>query len=728
MRPALACVFAFVITGTCAASVAQVPDAQTIERELAEIYATTRANPSTNLRGEVSDRVEAIMRKQSRHLVAKLRPHDGDPSAALLTDGRSTEAGIRPNGHAAFGLAVLARTTGDTDARDHALKILRFLLPTHGAGGARCADGKPWKNQWQSALWAASAGQAAWLLWDDLDARERWLAARMICDEADRFVAATPPSRIDRDTKAEENAWNSQVLALAFNMFPQHPSRARYWDAAVRWQLSSFATSSDVTSPRVIEGKPLREWLAAAGVGANLHDDYTLENHDRVHPDYMSSTRTLLTQKLFYDWAGNAPPASLRFNAADVYVNLKRLTLPDGGFVYPNAQDWHLHRNADWFDVHAAMAILFDDPQAARLMRICLETAEKMLARGDGQGGDRGGGAGPGAAGIYAEGETNFASSQAMLLELFADAYLLLRAHGEGPPPVDEPQLWQELAAVRRFDAGKFIVARTPRSVATFSYGRQVMGLVLPLRKDLLLAPNDRGLIGAVADVKNERPVLKQWELIDAARQFIAVCGELDRGSAGGGGGGALAQRFAFVALADGRVVYADVVTAAARRTAAAAGNADKPPAFFGGTIGVLNDRNWVFHDGSRTLRFAQGEAKFAAAKDADFRDAQFSSPWYNLDDALGIVCLKTTGTQLFRERPTAARGRREQLFHLNANSPLPAASVLVFYPSHTAAQTRDIARRCKLVEGRDRLRFSVVLDDGKQLDFDLARFNVETP
>jgi hypothetical protein len=174
-------------------------------------------------------------------------------------------------------------------------------LPTHGAGGATCADGKPWRDQWQSALWAASTGQAAWLLWDELTPREKWLAARMVCDEADRFVTQTPPSQVKRDTKAEENAWNSRVVALAFNMFPNHPNHDRYREAAVRWQLSSFTTAADLTREDLVEGKPLKQWLS--GVGANLHDDYTLENHDRVHPDYMASIRTLVTQSLLYEWA-----------------------------------------------------------------------------------------------------------------------------------------------------------------------------------------------------------------------------------------------------------------------------------------------------------------------------------------------------------------------------------------------------------------------------------------
>jgi hypothetical protein len=238
--------------------------------------------------------------------------------------------------------------------------------------------------------------------------------------------------------------------------------------------------------------------------------------------------------------------------------------------------------------------------------------------------------------------------------------------------------------------------------------------MVVPLRRDLLVTPNDRGLIGVVEGVKNERPQLKRWALIESVGDFLAVCGELDRGN------GALAQRFAFVALPDGRVVYADHVAAKSNT---------KPPIFHGGTIGILNDRNWVHHpNAARTLRFAGGQHVFAAARDEHFRDIEFDPPWYNLDDALGIVALLTTGRAVYQDKPTAARGRREQLFHMSAHALLPAQCVLVLYPAQTAARTRVAAGRCKLIPTEDPLRFSVALDDGKRLDFDLKRLNVETP
>jgi hypothetical protein len=712
-RVAASLLAALVLLSARTAAFAQVPDDATVARELRELYASKSPEPIVKNRGEVAQRVEKVLRRQARFLANQIKPWANDANAGLITDGKSVEASIRPNAHAAYGLAVMYRIMDVPSARRDGLKLLRFLLPTHGAGGATCADGKPWHNQWQSASWATSAGQAAWLLWDELSDREKWLAARMVCDEADRFVAATPPAQEKSDTKAEENAWNSQVIALAFNMFPDHPNHDRYREAAVRWQLSCFATAADLTREDVIEGKPLREWLK--GVGANLHDDYTLENHDRVHPDYMASVRTLATQSILYDWANNAAPASLRFNVPQVYANLKKLALPDGGFLYPNGQDWHLRRNADWFDVHAAMAIYFDDAQAARLMRTCLETAEKMQAR-----------AGPivEAAPIYATGETVFASSQAMLLELFADAYVILRARGEGATPVEEPQLWKQLAGVHRFETGGFAVLRTDHSAASFSYGRAAMGLVLPLEKDLLLAPNERGLIGSF-DAPGEQPVVRQWDVIEHVGEFFAVCGEVMRLD------GAAVQRFAFAALADGRVVYADVVTPLKkddRRGGAAA--APPPPRFRGVPVGVLNDDNWVYHTGvGRTLHYDKGEQTFGASKSFDFRTVELTSPWYNLDDKLGVVRLNASGKQVYYERPTAgARGRREQLFSLNDCERLPATAAVVFYPSQPSDKTRQAAGRCRFDAGKDPRRFSVTLEDGKRLDFNLNDFNIETP
>ncbi len=680
-----ACVFAIVVFTLSSVALSQEA------KDLQTIYATSAAKASLAHDGPLARRAAEIIKKQGGYLASQLHPWDQDAHALLLTRGGSSEGEIRPNTHAAFGFAMLGRVFDDSQAKDKSIAILRFVLPTHGAGGMKCVDGKQWHNQWQSAYWATSAGRAAWLIWDDLDPHLRWLAARMICDEADRFIDAKPPMQIERDTKAEENAWDSEVIALAFNMFPRHPHHERYRDAAIRWQISSFVTSRDAKSDQLIDGKPLKDWLT----GANLYDDFTLENHDRVHPDYMGTTRIILYQKLMYDWAGNPPPQSLRYNLDRVYAVSKKLALPDGNFIYPNGQDWQIHRNADWFDLHSFMATQFDDPQAARLMRISLDTCEKMQSRPSQAGG------------IQPPDEILVNTSHGILFELYADAFLLLRASGEGPEPVTESELWKQLAGTHVFDSGNFVVARTDKSIATFSWGRQIMGLVMPLRQDMLLTPNVRSMIGAITmpDGKQDVPAVKRVKTSALDGGGFAVVGVLARAVA------AAEQHFAFITLVDGRTIYVDRLRV----------TGEKKPAMINlGTLGVLNDRNWVYHNGKRTLAFEGGERVFRADEAATGRAIELSSPWYDLD-GLGIVCLHSSGKQIYNAKPSAIKARLEQMFTLNVtSSDAPAEAAIIFYPNLDAQQTKDAAARCKVVQPDAATRV-ITLDDGKTvtIDFD---------
>jgi hypothetical protein len=389
--------------------------------------------------------------------------------------------------------------------------------------------------------------------------------------------------------------------------------------------------------------------------------------------------------------------AALTFNTDKIYANLKTLALPDGGWIYPNAQDWHLHRNCDWVDVHVAMAVLFNDPAAARLARDCLTTAEKMIARYPG-------------GGVYAPGETIFASSQAQALSWAAQAYLLMAGHGEGATPIPGDELWKQLAGNRLFQSGKFGVTRTDHSVATFSWGRQVMGMVLPLRRDLLCTPNDHGLVGYVTvdGVKKEAPKVQTVSAVESA-EMLQVCGILNRGD------GAIEQRFAFVALADGRTVYVDSCKVVGKT----------PSSVELGTLGILNDKDWVYGDGRRTLTYDGGKMLFQAWRAGTEANFEPSYKWYNLD-SMGILVLASSGKQLYVPKPTKAAGRLEQLFHLNhPKSPdelKPTA--VVFYPAQTPEETAIISAKVKL-ESADENHFAITLDDGKVIAVDLDKLTV---
>ena len=468
---------------------AATPSEEQMKRDLATIYETSAAQPLLLHRTQAMRRLEPLLAQQARYLIGTLKPWDKDASATLLTAGKSDEHSIRPNAHTAYGLAVMARcipadARGEVsagEARDKAVSLLRFLLPTHGAGEVACADGKQWRGQWQSALWAFYAGKAAWLMWDDLDPRLRWLAARMVCDEADRFVGKTPPAQVELDTKAEENAWNSTVVALAACMFPNHPHREAWRETAIRWAATSFATRADLDSTAPLDGRPLREWMS----GPNIHDDFTLENHNRVHPDYMNTIHLCMDQALVYRWAGLPVPQALFHNWEPVYRNLKVLDFPDGNFLYPNGQDWGLHRNPHWILTHACAGLLGGDPDATRLMIDGIDVAERMARRTP-------------QAGIHLPEEFFFPSTQHFLLDMLATVYLLSAQEGDGSAPTPEDALWRAQEGIHVFDAGRFALSRSPNAVASISWGRQSMGMVLPMGRDLLLSPNERSLIGSV--------------------------------------------------------------------------------------------------------------------------------------------------------------------------------------------------------------------------------------
>lgn len=693
---------------------AAMPSPEVIKADLDNIYFTKPVRLADAPRGPIMREMEALMIQQARALVAELSPWSADPTAALMPlrkGAASAEHGIRTNAATAKGLAILVCLAPDeafpadftrAQARERALAMLRYLLRTHGAGGETCADGKSWQNQWQSAYWAAMAGEASWLLWDDLTPAERWLAARMVCDEAGRFGGQRPPTQVNGNTRAEENAWNSQIISLAYNLFPAHPHQRRWRDEAVLWVVSSFSTSRDLVSEKIVDRRSLRTWLE--GLGPNIHDDFTLENHRRVHPDYMACTYLLTSQVPVYGWGGNKAPDAILHNVAAITRVLQGLATPDGSVIYPNGQDWGLRRNVEWFEFHATQAVLLGDVTSAALMRQSLDAVRRMAARNP-----RGL--------IYLPTETKLSSDQHMLLEYLAHTYALMAQRGEGPAPKPESELWPALAGTRTFSAGRFGVVRTTESIATFSWGAQVMGQVVPLRQDLVLSPETRGLIGHVAvdGVSREMPVARQVAVAPLVEGF-GLTGVLDRGD------GAVEQRFGFLALPDGRVVYVDRVTLA---------RAARPTLLHLGTLGVLNDVQWPFHDGTRTIYHERGENTFRAADASSEAAVELSPRWINIDQALGVVRLAASGPAVYTPAPTNAAGRLEQRFNLNTVPTSVLAStqpgqalahgVFVFYPNHTKEQTAAVAAQCTLLSAPGETVVRVRLEDGLEVEIDLG-------
>jgi hypothetical protein len=273
---------------------------------------------------------------------------------------------IRPACNVTFGLAVALQTgvydekilgVSRTEARSRAMRLIHGVASQH--------HGKGWEYPWQSALWAADLGQAAWMLWDDLDGKTRTLVAGLVEWEADRLANTVVPYWNGRggDTKAEENAWNSMALSLAAATMPNHP-HARMWkEKCSEFMISAYSTEADRHNDRVLDGKPVKDWLH----GFNANPDGSVVNHGFLHPDYMLCVQLNLRAFVVQPLVGRPVPEGADFNAALVYRCLVTRQWPSppyaapGGTIYRPGQPYFYYpERADWSRVNCLTAYLVD--------------------------------------------------------------------------------------------------------------------------------------------------------------------------------------------------------------------------------------------------------------------------------------------------------------------------------------------------------------------------------
>lgn len=659
---------------------ADLPSSEKIQSDLREEFHVVPVPNAEHLPGPLARAAFEMTRRETAALRRQLREWEKDSRAKLLTDGRHTEHGIRPNTELMLPLAVVARWSTNAAERAESLAdlvaMLRFVAPTHSAGALTASTGKKWQDQWQSALWAYQAGVAAWIVWDRIeDAELRWLVANLVGHEADRFVGQSPPHQIKYDTKSEENAWNSRVIALAATMLAKHPQRERWAETAIRWQLSSLLTEADVASDRVVEGRPLKDW----GFGPNLHTDYTLENHDRVHPAYMTVISSLHRQELLYVWAGQRPPESVRFNTAEVYSHLKFLTHPDGQLHYPNGQDWELQRV--YFHPHMWMNVLFGDREAAYLERLALESMRRMQARtADGP--------------SHLPTEYFFPSLPHAYAGFYAITFLAHLYLGEGVEPVGADEFEKSVTGVRLYAAGEFLGQRSVAGFASFSWGNRVMGMAIPFANDLLGTPFELGYVGVVSNALAKADTSQRRRRIDVpAVESISITNTADCFGVSATllrAGNSIEQQIAFVSLDSGMVIYIEQLRAR---------DPVRLETLKTGMIGVYNAPEWAHQDGPRRLVWENGQREI----DGRIATPEFAigSRWVNIDERWGFIALPGGSGWRYEPNHEIQRGRREQFLYLAPPKRLkfePGEMITrrttVTLLNHDARSTRELARR----------------------------------
>lgn len=216
-----------------------------------------------------------------------------------------------------------------------------------------------WGDHWQSAHWAYFAGFAGWLMWGEFNSTDRENIRQMVEYEANRFINYTVPYwktfdgkvNYEGDTKAEENAWNAQILQLATAMMPNHPNWDLWMKKNIELMISSAASPSDIANETIVNGKPIKDWIN----GTNINEDGTVINHDFIHPDYMEFIVFNNTSALQYTLANMPTPIAAFYHSELVYksfIDLKFESPPyisPGGTIYrEDSSDIYYPEGNDW--------------------------------------------------------------------------------------------------------------------------------------------------------------------------------------------------------------------------------------------------------------------------------------------------------------------------------------------------------------------------------------------
>ena len=294
----------------------------------------------------------------------------GEPCGCFKSNStmQANEDGVRSNADlgmiAAFlvryGQGRVALPTGVTwaDLEAMARKSLVFAYSTHKANRLKaCAGNRYWgstsvnDHTWESSLWALSVAYSAFFQWDRLTAEQKGHVERLLKAECNYELERDIPTGYKGDTKAEENGWEADVLAVTLGLFPDDALAPRWFARLREFAINSYSHQRDARDTTTIDPHYDKTTVADLYRGQNLYDDYTLQNHNYFHTSYQNVViqelgEAALALKLFQTslhgtekWKTNA---LMHNNEAVEKEVLNWLALADGELAMPNGNDWSL--------------------------------------------------------------------------------------------------------------------------------------------------------------------------------------------------------------------------------------------------------------------------------------------------------------------------------------------------------------------------------------------------
>ncbi len=526
---------------------------------------------------------------------------------------------------------------------DHVIAAIRYLGFTHDSGPADCvrakgpnphASERKWGGEGdgffqasQHGVSVACLGQAAWLLWDRLDGETKQLVVNAVSTYADTWRDHPAADGVYVNTQTEENGWTAQGLSVAALMMPDHPRATQWADAAQRWVANVCMTPYDRGRNREpLQGRPVSQWAEAI----TTHPDFTAENHDFVHPNYMGSGISFAAAYAVYcRHAGEPIPDVVRFNREPLYDVLKSWAEPDGSLTPVQGQDWWYVTHHGLVLQHAAMSLLFGDPQAAYLERRAAETCRQIA---DSVGGGNLFISNPESARLNQFQSMRTAERGA--ISALMRAYVLHCAMGDGAEPVTPTAFDRSRRGIRVFENGGLATRRGKGCFAAFSWRNRPLVLVQPKGRSWQVTPHPQSMLGTIRTDENWGGGMCDGRArVDEDGQSMAAVMEVERE------GGALAQQVALLAPSDDVAMYFDQVKA--QRDLRITEQR-------GGEISIRNEHYeqlGALADGRRRVWTSAGEA--VAESRFGGEDEWFRWPrarWVNVDDCIGYVVFGSAG------------------------------------------------------------------------------------
>ncbi|MDR3456052.1 MAG: autotransporter-associated beta strand repeat-containing protein [Verrucomicrobiae bacterium] len=299
--------------------------------------------------------------------------------------GNSGNGAIRGNCGVAVAYAVLVNAQPGNPANAtriaHITQALNYAAQSHVTGSKQTVNNGKWGwssgtlatctsqggVDWQSAEWAGSLGLACILVQSNLPAQTIADVQAVIASEATHRAGISPCTRIlsDGDTKAEENGWDGNILALAAAWMTNNANAANWLSAAKSYLVNTYTVAqSDLITPNTT-GDPLAAWVSTV----TIFPSYALENHGFYHPTYemvagMSLGDSLLMAKLANPNIATQLQPYAEHNVMAVWTNnLDNLLMDSGDFAYPAGVDWSVH-DFEQNSFITWMAAHFNDPLA----------------------------------------------------------------------------------------------------------------------------------------------------------------------------------------------------------------------------------------------------------------------------------------------------------------------------------------------------------------------------